>query len=78
MSQPKVVKLIRSKNTKGVLSPNVLGRCNDLFNLLQIAGGAMPVMGGPVKAVGQLACSLIQVVQVKHPYFEHVMDVHND
>ena len=74
MSHSKVVKFW-SKNTKkglGVSSPNALSRCNDLFNLLQT--GLVPVKDGPVKAVGELACNLIEVVQVMHTYFERIMD----
>jgi hypothetical protein len=75
MSQFKVVKF-RSNNDKGISSPSALSRCNDLFNLLKFAGGLVPVAGGPVKAVGELACNLIEVVQVKHPYFERIMNIH--
>ena len=74
MSHSKVAKFWSKNNKKSILSPNTLLRCNDLFNLLQ--NGLVPVVGGPVKVVGELACNLIEVVQVKHPYFERITDVH--
>ena len=76
MSQFKILKFW-SNNKKEILSPSALSRFNDLFNLLKIAGGLVPIVGGPVIAIGELACNLIEVVQVKPPSFlEHIMDIH--
>ena len=76
MSQFKILKFW-SNNKKEISSPSALSRFNDLFNLLKIAGGLVPIVGGPVIAIGELACNLIEVVQVKPPSFlEHIMDIH--
>jgi hypothetical protein len=74
MSHSKVVKFWSKNTKKGVLNPSALLRCNDLSNRLKT--GLVPVVDGPVKAVGELACNLIEVVQVKYPDFERIMDAH--
>jgi hypothetical protein len=69
----------RAQNTDKTSS--TIARCLILLDILQSVGDMVPLVGGPLKGIGGLACKVITVVKVWQPcihayyswaFYEHV------